>query len=416
MVTSDIVRCKDVNELSDVYNQWGNSFNYIHAAASLVKCGKLPGGGRSSLVDKLCSTWLTQLPQSGLQQRSNVLWASVRLGPGAVQRLWGPTWEAYIQLLKRESTAEGVVSPQSVANPLWACAKLRKQPSVDEMQLMVQTFLQPAVLTDATPQNMANILWALGELCQSSGWQGGVTEQDMQQLLGKDQLLVVCASHRETSNVLLGIARMAGGKDPIVSAGFARGCSNQLLSLVSGGLGSWNAQDISNAMWACGELSLADDLFVAAVGKAAHRWLPGSTVIDLRQVVHACAVLKYRDEAFMRACLQRGLQILGQEQQQPTNRQGRSSKGVSAADGDQLAAVCCISVARLDMRSLAGPACELVSSSGVGQRPITHPWYLSKLWVFHSWLLQHDGQGLARVLTQQQLQQGAKDAAAIGLC
>jgi hypothetical protein len=39
------------------------------------------------------------------------------------------------------------------------------------------------------------------------------------------------------------------------------------------------------------------------------------------------------------------------------------------------------------------------------------------LWVFHSWLFEHqilDGKGLAGLVTQQQLQQGAKEAAAWG--
>jgi hypothetical protein len=101
MITTEIARkCDSIVELSNIYNEWGGSFDYIHAAAALVKCGKLPGGGRSSLVDKLCSTWLTQLPQAEVQACANVLWASARLGPAAVQRVWGPTWEAYIHQLQ----------------------------------------------------------------------------------------------------------------------------------------------------------------------------------------------------------------------------------------------------------------------------------------------------------------------------
>jgi hypothetical protein len=63
--------------------------------------------------------------------------------------------------------------------------KLRKQPSAGELQLMVQTFLQPAVLKDAKPQAVANVVWALGELCRLGGWKGGVSQQDVQQLLGQ---------------------------------------------------------------------------------------------------------------------------------------------------------------------------------------------------------------------------------------
>jgi hypothetical protein len=57
---------------------------------------------------------------------------------------------------------------------------------------------------------------------------------------------------------------------------------------------------------------------------------------------------------------------------------------------------------------------DLIVESGISKRPDTHPSNTSKLWVLHSWLLQHqllDGKGLAGVLTQQQLQQGAQGVA-----
>ena len=417
LITNEIVRCEGVHELSDVYNQWGGSFDYIHAAAALVKCGKLPGGGRSSLVDKLCSTWLMQLPQAGLQQCANVLWACVRLGPGAVDRMWDPTWEAYIQLLQKESTAEGGGSPQNVANALWACGKLRKQPSAPELQLMVQTFLRPKVLSEARPQALANVVWALGEMSQLPGWQGGVSEQDIQQLLAMQQLLLVSANGWDTANVVWGLARMAGGQGPIIGVDCARGCSKQLLDIVCDRIPSWEPQSICNVMWACGELGLADTPIMAAAVAAAPCWLPRSTIPGLCQAVTACAALQYRDEAFMQACLQRGLQLLGQQQQ--SKKQGRSSRPLLAAEGDKLAAICCLSVTRLDIQLLAGPAYELVFRSGIGRQPNTNLGNLKRLWVFHSWLLQHqllDGQGLTGLLTQQQLQRGAREAAAFSQC
>lgn len=140
----------------------------IHAAAALVKCSKLPGGGGSGLVDKLCSVWLSQLPCSGVQGYANVLWACVKLGPSVVQRLWGPTWKGYIQL-HRESVVEGVCVPQDLANPLWASAKLRKLPAVGDLQLLLQMLLRPTVLAAAEPQHVANVMWALGVLCRLPG-------------------------------------------------------------------------------------------------------------------------------------------------------------------------------------------------------------------------------------------------------
>jgi hypothetical protein len=266
---------KDMTALADTYIEWGRSFNPIHAAAALVKCSKLPGGGRSSLVDKLCSTWLGQLSMSQLKQSTNVLWACVKLGPTVVQRLWGPTWGVYIEQLQRESSVEGACVPQNVSNPLWACAKVRKQPSVDELQLMVQTFLQPQMLAAAKPQELANVLWALAELCRLPGWQGGVSEQDMQQLLGKRQLQLLAADDgcQPTSNVLVGLASMVTGPAPLVATAFARDCGKQLLALTGDRLLKTNAQHITNAIWACGELKLAETPFVAAAVAAAPRWV-----------------------------------------------------------------------------------------------------------------------------------------------
>jgi hypothetical protein len=419
MITIEIARkCDSIVDLSNIYSEWGDSFDHIHAAAALVKCDKLPGGGRSSLVDKLCSTWLTQLPLAGLQGCANVLWACVRLGPGAVQRLWGPTWEVYIAQLQQESTVKGGCVPQDLANPLWACAKLRKQPSVDELRLLVQAFLLPAVLKDAKPQELSNVVWALGELCRMPRWQGGVSEQGMQQLLGQQQLQVLASddSGQATSNVLLGLAHIAASKPPLVSASFACTCSRQLLMNAYSGVRSWTPQHIANAMWACGELRLADTPFIEAAVAAAPKWVPRSAAFHLNQASSACAVLKHRDERFISVLLQHALQLL---RQQPQGKPGSSSMHKSLADRDRLAAYCSSSVARLDLQSLAGPARELVFVSGVGQRPATHKANLSRLWVLHSWLLQHqllDGRGLTGLLTQQQLQQGAKEAAAYGLC
>lgn len=80
---------------------------------------------------------------------------------------------------------------------------------------------------------------------------------------------------------------------------------------------------------------------------------------------------------------------------------------------DLLLGSLCSAVARLDMQQLAPQALQLVTTSGIGHRP-THKANLQRLWVFHSWLLQHQlagGQGLTGLLTQQQLKQGQQEAA-----
>jgi hypothetical protein len=417
MVTRNIADCNSITELYDIYNEWGGSFDYIHAAAALVKCGKLQGGARSSLVDKLCSTWHTQLPMSGVQGCANVLWACVTLGPGAVQRLWGPTWEAYTQQLQRQGSVSGVgggCNPQSLTNPLWACAKLRKQPSLDELQLLMQTYLQSSVMTTATPQNVANVVWALGELCQLSSWQGCVSEQEVQQLLGKQQLQLLAASgsKQDTTNVLLGLARMATATAPVISVDFARLRSKQLLALADKRVSSWGSQQVANALWSCGELGLVDTPFIAAAVAAAPSWLPASNIFDISQAALACAALPYPDERFVRALLHQAEVLLSQQQhgKWPTgSRPGTSSTGYHASTG---IAACCYATARLDMAQCAESAKSLVVSSGFDAQQRCHPAELRRLWVFHTWLVENqlcDGQGLAGVLSQKQLQMGAKE-------
>jgi hypothetical protein len=415
MITSDIARCKSVVELSDVYIEWGGSFDHIHAAAALVKCGKLPGIDRSNFVDKLCSTWLAQLPLSGLQGCSNVLWACVRLGPGAVQRLWGPTWEAYIKQLRLESGVVGSCPPQNVANPLWACAKLRKQPLVEELQLIVQTFVQPAVLAAAKPQDLSNFVWALGELCRLPDWQGGVDEQEVQHMLTEQQLrgLAGGKSGQDPGNALLGLAHMACCYSPVITTEFARSRSQQLLAVADRLLLSSNPQHITNAMWACSQLGLADAPFVAAAMAAAPRWVPAGNLFNISQAAVAGATLKRSDEHFMRVLLLQLEALLLQRPHRGTRHAGHNPRTATVGNVNTAVAAFCYAIAQLNMQQLAEAATSLIARSGYGKQREAHVYDLQRLWVFHSWLLQHrllDGKGLAGLLTQQQLQQGAKEA------
>jgi hypothetical protein len=112
----------------------------------------------------------------------------------------------------------------------------------------------------------------------------------------------------------------------------------------------------------------------------------------------------------MQLLLRHGLLLMQRSQSKHAGR----TVALSARDKATAAAQCSASIAKLDMQQLAGLAKELVVSSGVQQQPNSHPFTLRRLWVFHSWLLQHqllDGKGLTGVLTQQQRQQGEKEVA-----
>jgi hypothetical protein len=281
----------------------------------------------------------------------------------------------------------------------------------------LQAFLLPDVLAAAEAQHIANVAWAISQLLKSRGWQGGVSEQDVQQLLGEQQLRVVAGGTlQNVSNVLLGCAHMAAGDHPLVGKDFAQQSSMQLLSLVSTPVGSWGSQDITNTMWSTAELGLPADAFVTKGVQAAQAWVPTSIDAHLRQAAQACTALQYRDEAFLSLLLQQASVLLQQQQQQPS-RARSGSRVLSAADRASLAAMLAASTAQLDMQQLAGPARDLVASSEVGQQANTHKSNVWRLWQFHAWLLQHqllDGRGLTGLVTEQQLRQGQQDAAVYG--
>jgi hypothetical protein len=311
------------------------------------------------------------------------------------------------------------VQPQNLSNVLLACATLHKQPAAEELQLqlLVQRMLRPRVLQAATTQSLANRVWALSTLQQLPSWRGGVSEEQLQQLLGEQQVqrLAMEDTPQGTSNVLLSLACMASGSKPLLSKAFAEAAAQHLLdAAVQRKLRDWIAQTITNAMWACGQLQLTDSTFMSAVVAAAPKWLPVATPVELSQALIACGQLQMHNTSFLQQLLQRSLQICQQQQQQQRNSTPteQAQRGIASLVG-----WCGWAVAQLDMQQLAGAARDVVAASGVKQQPNTHPSNLRRLWVFHSWLLQHqllDGKGLAGLLTEQQLQQGSKEAAEHG--
>lgn len=104
-----------------------------------------------------------------------------------------------MRIQPREASDDAGAAPQHISNVLLSSAKLRKQPCADDLQLLVQLFLQQDVLAAAAPQAIANITWALSQLYELPSWQGGISEQQLQQLLGKEQLqlLVVYGKAQE---------------------------------------------------------------------------------------------------------------------------------------------------------------------------------------------------------------------------
>lgn len=62
-ITRQINSCDDTVALSNVYIEWGASFNYIHASAAVVQYGRIVRkGSDKQLFGRLMNTWLQQLP------------------------------------------------------------------------------------------------------------------------------------------------------------------------------------------------------------------------------------------------------------------------------------------------------------------------------------------------------------------
>ena len=234
----------------------------------------------------------------------------------------------------------------------------------------------------------------------------------LQRLLAPQMLTMVAeGTGQDASNVLVALNRMCMGSSPLLSVAAAQAYAGQLLAGVNlNRVPSWESQQINNSLWALGELQLKDNRFIRAAVAAAPKWLPNTNPRQVSQAATACAQLQYRDEHFMELLLQRAQQLL-----QPSRSKG--SRSQVEADKASLIAQLSISVVLLDMRRYAGAARKLVADFNFVEQSGTHPSNLRRLWLFHSWLLEHqllDGKGLAGLVTKQQLQQGAKEAAEWG--
>jgi hypothetical protein len=232
--------------------------------------------------------------------------------------------------------------------------------------------MRPQVLAAAEPQALSNIVWALGKLCQLQDWQGDVSEEDIQQLLGQQQLQRATATGKaqDISNALLGLTYMSQTAAPVISKDFAQQCSRQLLADCTLLLVEGIPQDICNALYACGELGLADVPFLVATAAAAARWVPESQLQDLYQAAAAaCAKLQFRHQGLMAALLHRRQQLLQPTSAQDMQQRTLRSRALGQSDKDRLVGRLCSAVAYLDMQQLAPQALQLVAISEIGERP-----------------------------------------------
>jgi hypothetical protein len=103
------------------------------------------------------------------------------------------------------------VQPQTIANTLWACAKLRINPGDAALNSLLQAMARPAMLEVAVAQDTSNALWAVSELQQRCDWQPQVQLRVWQRLLGEQQLdsLANRGNSQMVANALVALARLS---------------------------------------------------------------------------------------------------------------------------------------------------------------------------------------------------------------
>jgi hypothetical protein len=123
----------------------------------------------------------------------------------------------------------------------------------------------------------------------------------------------------------------------------------------------------------------------------------------IAHVAYACRVLQVGQLQLVTEALKR----------RPLQRHPGKLQATSGSVG--LAAVVACAVAVLEMQQLAGDARSLVASIWVAPNQRILPADAGVLWEVHAWLVQHqllDGQGLAGLLSEQQLAEGRAAAEA----
>eukprot|EP00878_Enallax_costatus_P016810 GHUV01017642.1.p1 GENE.GHUV01017642.1~~GHUV01017642.1.p1 ORF type:complete len:481 (+),score=107.51 GHUV01017642.1:100-1542(+) len=441
-------------ELFDVVAKCRGSFDCANTAATFVKAANLCRGRgppeTKPMLDAVADTWGTLLCGAGLWEMSDVIWACGKLqyqnpslwhgtlvvfvqspvlgraktldvanalhgmaniaaaNEGSIPGLDRDTTVRYVKELVAQGyvrathpTAEGVTS-QHISNMVWSCAKLQVCPENHELVAFLTVMGKPAVMQGYASQQMANVLYAVSEFQrQDKEWLSPVKSLIWQKLLSDQRLQYMAgnAKSQELTNAIMALARMATGVHPVVSTEFAQHCVTLLLQgQTAQQVSKWNAQDAGNTMWSLATLGMRSQThFLHRLSDAVQSWLPkGASKMSLSQIAWACQELGHRDPMLMSAVIKASISVLhlfnagkGSAQQRvDINTASLTASVVASADMNHLAN---------DARNLVSLACD-VGSMGSSSA--------SRLWGFHTWLVQKqllNGLGLQQVLSSEQL-------------
>ena len=154
------------------------------AVDAATRLRKHPGPRELQLLTR---KWLQLLPAAGARQCASAVHACVTLSKEQADAVWAPTWAAFMQHVQQGS-GEGLTA-RDIADAVGVAATLLKKPGPGELQLLVQIFLRLEGLTGASAR-IARLVEQIEKLSQVPGWQGGIRQQDMQQLLGVQRRLL----------------------------------------------------------------------------------------------------------------------------------------------------------------------------------------------------------------------------------
>lgn len=406
--------------------------------AMITKAAKLAKdrpAAATSVMRRLCKIWDAVLKEATPRQLANVLWAAGRLQYKTDPQFWSSTLAELMSQLQKPGLLglspvntsqmcqvvrglagkvrvfvthpllEGV-SPLDISNMLLACDKLLINAGSQALDALLQAMAKDAMLEQANTQHLSNVLIAVSGL-QSQGWQPCVKPQVWQRLLSIQQLRKISRSAvpQNVSSAVLALGRLAAAAEPVISKGDAQLYAVVLLQgLCAQQVQGWNGQDVSNAMLACAKIGLFVPGFFQSTGAAAQAWVPDAHLLAVRQVAYACAVLRFQHSGLMRQLVLRSKQLASQSN---IGRVQQISERVCLRFWVAWAA------ALSDTPDVANDVYGLVNSSVQDTQQLNLD-DLRMLWDVHVWLRQHkaDRQGLARLLTEQQLAAGSKAAEA----
>jgi hypothetical protein len=359
-------------QLLELLQQHSASIDHINVSAAFIRARK-----------RLCRTGV--LPE---QQ------------PAAVQQLL-----QHLHQLAEEQQQQ--FSARSLANIMSACGHMRMKSTV---QLLLPDFLQDSKLQQAKPQEVSSTLWAVATL----GVQ--LTEDQVQQLVQEFVDALPRADPQSVANTLWSVAKM-GHTLPAHQL-------SKLLQRVQQLLQQLQPADIAGTLVACASMQYVPLPLLSALEQQPASGLPlvysiaaGAKPQELANMALACGQLGYSSTLLPGVVLQQAVLLL-QEALLLQNSTKRSTLKLTMRDMcrvdftmHELCDLCC-SAALLDLPQYVPQVLTLASACACAELWATATALeLQQLYQVHLWLLDSKlsmsapDQGLSGVLSQQQLQQ-----------